>query len=183
MSVKYTFWAWSVDIKKAPLKLALLKLADNANDDGVSWYSVPKMAASCGMSDRAFQGHLLSLKDMGLLKVTDRPGTSRIYQLQYQEATLLADPRRICTPPPQNLRTILTLNLTLNLIPLYPLPGTIAIQREGIRLKKPTTSLKSSSAGTTKQTDMGYLESGLYQKPLQSVLTSFTPSTESYRRS
>jgi len=58
MSAKYTFLAWEVDINKAPLKLTLLQLANNANDDGVSWYSVPKMARRCGMSERALQGHI-----------------------------------------------------------------------------------------------------------------------------
>ena len=115
MSAKYTFWAWDQEITKAPLKLALLQLADNANDDGVSWYSVPRMAKKCGMSERALQGHIITLTEMGLLRITDRPGTSRVYALQYQEATLIVDPRRICATPPQNLRTNLTKNLTMNL--------------------------------------------------------------------
>ena len=88
MSAKYTFWAWEVDINKAPLKLTLLQLANNANDDGVSWYSVPKMARRCGMSERALQGHIKTLEEIGLLVVKDRPGTSRIYELQYSEVLL-----------------------------------------------------------------------------------------------
>lgn len=110
MSAKFTFWAWSMKLTKAPLKLALLQLADNANNDGVSWYSVPKMADRCGMSERALQGHLKSLVDMGLLEIKDRPGTSSVYQLQYQEATLLAPQILHPTPadsaplPPQILR-------------------------------------------------------------------------------
>lgn len=103
MSAKYTFWAWDQPINKAPLKLALLQLSDNANDDGVSWYSVPKMAARCGMSERAMQGHIATLVEMGLLRITDRPGTSRIYALQYQQAQIIADPRKLCSTPPQNL--------------------------------------------------------------------------------
>ena len=90
MSAKYTFWAWGVKVKNAPLKLALLQLADNANDDGVSWYSVPKMANRCDMSERALQGHIKELVAAGLLSIKERPGTSRIYQLQYQEAQLIA---------------------------------------------------------------------------------------------
>lgn len=109
MSAKYTFWAWAIKLQKAPLKLTLLKLADNANDDGVSWYSVPKMAEHCGMSDRAFQGHLKTLVDMGLLKINERPGTSCVYHLQYHEAHLIATQNLHHTPadisgvPPQNL--------------------------------------------------------------------------------
>ena len=90
MSAKYTFWAWGVKVKNAPLKLALLQLADNANDDGVSWYSVPKMANRCDMSERALQGHIKELVAAGLLSIKERPGTSRVYQLQYQEAQLIA---------------------------------------------------------------------------------------------
>lgn len=90
MSAKYTFWAWGVKVKNAPLKLALLQLADNANDDGISWYSVPKMANRCDMSERALQGHIKELVQLGLLSIKERPGTSRVYQLQYQEAQLIA---------------------------------------------------------------------------------------------
>lgn len=105
MSAKYTFWAWEVDINKAPLKLALLQLANNANDDGVSWYSVPKMAKRCGMSERALQGHIKTLEEMSLLVVKDRPGTSRIYELQYSEVLLRCGaPAESAPPPQQNLR-------------------------------------------------------------------------------
>ncbi|MGL5293283.1 MAG: conserved phage C-terminal domain-containing protein, partial [Aeromonas sp.] len=86
------------------------QLADNANDDGVSWYSVPRMADRCGMSERALQGHIKELVSLGLLLVRDRPGTSRVYHLQYQEAQLIAPqnlrptPAESAPPPPQNLR-------------------------------------------------------------------------------
>ena len=104
MSAKYTFWAWEVDINKAPLKLTLLQLANNANDDGVSWYSVPKMARRCGMSERALQGHIKTLEEIGLLVVKDRPGTSRVYELQYSEVVLkCGTPAESAPLPPQNL--------------------------------------------------------------------------------
>jgi uncharacterized phage protein (TIGR02220 family) len=96
-------------VKNAPLKLALLQLADNANDEGVSWYSVPKMASRCDMSERALQGHIKELVAAGLLSIKERPGTSRIYQLQYQEAQLIAPqilhhtPAEVAPPPPQIL--------------------------------------------------------------------------------
>lgn len=96
-------------MKNASLKLALLQLADNANDEGVSWYSVPKMASRCDMSERALQGHIKELVAAGLLSIKDRPGTSRIYQLQYQEAKLIAPQIQrhttagVALPPPQIL--------------------------------------------------------------------------------
>ncbi len=54
MSAKYTFLAWDTPIENAPLKLALLQLANNADDAGFSYYSISKMAESCGMSERTF---------------------------------------------------------------------------------------------------------------------------------
>ena len=101
MSAKWTFWAWDQNIKKAPLKLALLQLADNANDAGVSWYSVPKMANRCGMSDRALQGHLRTLQSMGMLEIKERKGTSSLYKLQ--EVEIVLTPAESSGLPPQNL--------------------------------------------------------------------------------
>jgi len=101
MSAKWTFWAWDQNIKKAPLKLALLQLADNANDAGVSWYSVPKMADRCGMSDRALQGHLKTLQSMGMLEIKERKGTSSLYKLQ--EVEIVLTPAESSGLPPQNL--------------------------------------------------------------------------------
>ena len=122
MSAKYTFWAWSVKVAKAPLKLALLQLADNANDDGVSWYSVPKMADRCDMSERALQGHIKELVSLGLLTVKDRPGTSSIYQLQYHEVQLMAPQNLHHTPAesahyPNNEPTNIDPNIEKDLLP------------------------------------------------------------------
>ncbi|MFT6347102.1 MAG: hypothetical protein ACJAYB_000083 [Psychromonas sp.] len=112
MSAKWTFWAWEQEIKKAPLKLTLLQLANNSNDDGVSWYSIPKMAGNCSMSERAFQGHVKTLEKDGFLNIKERAGTSSIYTLKSIEIELhdqptpaesAPHPRRICTTPPQNL--------------------------------------------------------------------------------
>lgn len=108
MSAKWTFWAWDQEIKKAPLKLALLKLADNASDDGISWYSVTKMAFHCGMSTRAFQGHLKTLEGLGFLEIKERPGTSSVYKLKNTEVVKLKNkdtPAESAHLPPQNLRT------------------------------------------------------------------------------
>ncbi|WRQ13066.1 helix-turn-helix domain protein [Vibrio phage vB_VpM-pA2SJ1] len=103
MSARWTFWAWDQKIKKAPLKLALLQLADNANDEGVSWYSVPRMAERCGMAERTMQGHLKTLEDMGMLEIKERPGTSSIYQLKGIVEFRLT-PAESAPLPPQILR-------------------------------------------------------------------------------
>jgi len=82
MSAKWTFWAWEVDIKTAPKKLALLQLANNADDDGKSWYAIAKMAKACGVAERTFQRQIQSLESDGLLQVDRRNNRSSIYHLQ-----------------------------------------------------------------------------------------------------
>jgi len=82
MSAKWTFWAWEVDIKTAPKKLALLQLANNADDDGKSWYAIAKMANACGVAERTFQRQIQSLENDGLLQVDRRNNRSSIYHLQ-----------------------------------------------------------------------------------------------------
>lgn len=89
MSAKWTFWAWEQHLKKAPMKLSLLQLANNANDDGISWYSVGNMAASCDMSVRTFQTQLRTLQSKGLLIIKPRANKSSVYQLLEQEIILV----------------------------------------------------------------------------------------------
>ena len=82
MSAKWTFWAWDLPIKTAPKKLALLQLANNADDDGKSWYSIGKMAIACGVSERTFQRQIQSLEVDGLLVVERRSNRPSIYVLK-----------------------------------------------------------------------------------------------------
>ena len=81
MSAKWTFWAWEQPIKTAPKKLALLQLANNANDDGKSWYSIGKMAVACGVSERTLQRQIQSLESDGLLQVERRSNRPSVYIL------------------------------------------------------------------------------------------------------
>jgi DNA-binding transcriptional ArsR family regulator len=81
MSAKYTFLAWDTPIVNAPLKLALLQLANNADDDGFSYYSISKMAVSCGMSDRTFMRKIAELEKMNVLTVERRSNRPSLYSL------------------------------------------------------------------------------------------------------
>ena len=81
MSAKYTFLAWATPIENAPLKLALLKLADNSDDNGFSYYSISKMADSCGMSERSFMRKISELEKMKMLTVERRPNRTSLYTL------------------------------------------------------------------------------------------------------
>ena len=81
MSAKYTFLAWDTPIENAPLKLALLQLANNADDDGFSYYSISKMAFSCGMSERTFMRKISELEKMKVLTVNRRANRTSLYTL------------------------------------------------------------------------------------------------------
>lgn len=81
MSAKFTFLAWDTPIENAPLKLALLQLANNADDDGFSYYSISKMALSCGMSDRTFIRKIAELEEKGILTVERRANRPSLYTL------------------------------------------------------------------------------------------------------
>lgn len=81
MSAKYTFLAWETPIDNAPLKLALLQLANNADDNGFSYYSISKMAVACGMSEKTFQRKIATMEKMGVLTVERRANRPSLYTL------------------------------------------------------------------------------------------------------
>lgn len=75
--------AWDYKTESAGVKLALLQIANNSNDDGISWYSVEKMAEACGMGVRTFQRHLTSLEDSKVLEIVRRPNKTSVYKLTW----------------------------------------------------------------------------------------------------
>jgi hypothetical protein len=81
MSAKHTFMAWDFKTESAGVKLVLLQIANNSNDDGVSWYSIDKMADSCGMGVRTFQRHLNFLESEKVIEVVRRPNKTSVYKL------------------------------------------------------------------------------------------------------
>lgn len=83
MSAKHTFMAWDYKIESAGVKLALLQIANNSNDDGVSWYSIEKMADACGMGVRTFQRHLAALEDARVIEIVRRPNKTSVYKLTW----------------------------------------------------------------------------------------------------
>lgn len=70
-------------------KAVLISLADNANDEGVCWPSVPKIAMRTCLSERAVQAAVRSLVDLGYLVSVERAGRSSVYTV---------NPRSSCTP-------------------------------------------------------------------------------------
>lgn len=81
MSAKYTFLAWDTPVKDSSTKLALLQLANNADDNGFSYYSISKMAKACDMSERTFMRKIQALEEMKILTVERRANRPSLYTL------------------------------------------------------------------------------------------------------
>jgi Helix-turn-helix domain len=63
------------------VKLALISLADQANDDGISWPGVNSIARRTCLSERSVQRAIADLVELGLLERRERPGTSTVYRI------------------------------------------------------------------------------------------------------
>ncbi len=72
---------WPLQGMSATQKAVLISLADNANDEGVCWPSVPRIALRTCLSDRAVQSAIKWLCEANLLAVKARNGRSTLYTL------------------------------------------------------------------------------------------------------
>lgn len=72
MSWRATSWASEQRTGNTITKAVLWKLADNANDDGVCWPSVPLIARHCECSVRTIQEHVQRLEAIGLIWIERR---------------------------------------------------------------------------------------------------------------
>ncbi|MGP9696198.1 helix-turn-helix domain-containing protein [Halomonas sp. AOP27-A1-34] len=85
MSMMLMAKAFGIKVGNANRKLVLLKLADNANDDGECFPSYQHIADQCEMGRSTVKGHIKALAEAGYLviQVRNRPGyqTSNSYKL------------------------------------------------------------------------------------------------------
>lgn len=85
MSMILTAQAMKLKIGNPARKLVLLKLADNANDDGVCFPSYKNIAEHCEISERSAINHINALIEMGLVskkrRKTENGDTSNLYIL------------------------------------------------------------------------------------------------------
>ncbi|EBJ7646631.1 helix-turn-helix domain-containing protein [Salmonella enterica] len=68
MSMNLMAKAMSIKVGNPLRKLVLIKLADNANDEGECWPSYQHIADQCEVSRSTVKIHIRALEDMGLLK-------------------------------------------------------------------------------------------------------------------
>lgn len=98
---------WPLQGMSGPQKAVLISLADNANDEGVCWPSVARIAERTCLSERTVQSAIRWLGHAGILSFRERMGRSTMYTLT---PAAYAPPQQIhpaadAPPPPQLPRT------------------------------------------------------------------------------
>ncbi len=86
MSMELMVKAMKIRVGNPLRKLVLIKLADNASDQGECWPSYQHIADQCEISKRSVMNHIAALCESGLVKKVTRKGekgnSSNIYLLQ-----------------------------------------------------------------------------------------------------
>ena len=94
--------AMKLKIGNPTRKLVLIKLADNANDNGICWPSYDHIADQCEISRRTAIRQVKELVDMGLIKVTYRDGekgnSTNVYKLNLRGDKLTPPSDRMSPP-------------------------------------------------------------------------------------
>lgn len=111
MSMTMMVAAMKRDVGSPVRKLVLIKLADNANDDGECWPSYRHIAAHCSITRRSAMKQIAALEKDGYLtrqtRVTNDGNTSNVYRLNlaplvndiHQGANEIHPPGEIDSPP------------------------------------------------------------------------------------
>lgn len=85
MSIRAILWALETECPSPSCKLVLIKLADNANDDGSCFPSRPYIAKHTGLSEATVRTSIKKLEGAGLLAVVPRQkdgvNLPNVYQL------------------------------------------------------------------------------------------------------
>lgn len=90
MSVRMIVAALNAKVGSSGRKLVLLKLADNANDDGLCWPSFQYLADHCEMGRSTVKTHIKQLEDDGFLVVESRSNgrSSNRYRLTIENGKI-----------------------------------------------------------------------------------------------
>lgn len=90
-------------------KAVLISLADNANDEGVCWPSVAKIAERTCLSERAVQQAIKVLNECRALSIEARQGRSTMFTVTPAAFAppQKVHPRRKCTPAGSAPRTVI----------------------------------------------------------------------------
>ena len=81
MSITLMTAVWRIESLSSTQKLVLLSLADNANDQGECYPSIPQISRRTCLSDRSVRSTIRSLEAAGFIRSAARSGTSTVYFL------------------------------------------------------------------------------------------------------
>jgi len=81
VSIKIMTQVWDMDLGNPIRKLIALKLADNANDAGVCWPTIPTIAKQANCCERSVKNHIYELAKQGFLRVLKSRGRNNVYQI------------------------------------------------------------------------------------------------------
>lgn len=94
MSIRATAFVWDQSTQTGAALLMLLAVADHANDDGICWPSIARLAEKARVSERQAQRLIQQLETAGDLQILDRGngrGKTSLYILKRYAATLKGD--------------------------------------------------------------------------------------------
>lgn len=98
MSVHATSWAWKQKVGDSSAKLVLLKLADNANDQGYAWPYITTIAKECECGEKTVRRKIQLLRELGLInweRDNERPGRPNVYLIgRSVPVTAMTAPKR-----------------------------------------------------------------------------------------
>lgn len=91
---------WPLQGMSGPQKAVLISLADNANDEGVCWPSVARIAERTCLGERTVQSAIRWLGEAGILSFRERMGRSTMYTLTPAAYAPLQEPHPAAAAPP-----------------------------------------------------------------------------------
>ena len=121
-------------------KFVLVSLADQANDRGACWPSIPQIASRCGMSERSVSRHLQSLESQNIIRREFVAGRgTKIWlvfatendspthdKLSPPPDTVSSPTPDTVSPPHDNLSGVGMTNCHHPLTPCHPTPDTVS---------------------------------------------------------
>ncbi|HHH0061675.1 TPA: helix-turn-helix domain-containing protein [Yersinia enterocolitica] len=120
--------AFKVPVGNPLRKLILVKLADNANDQGECWPSYGNIANLCECSKSAVKSHITALIEMGIVKKENRLGvnngkgnTSNVYYLNISNE--IPVPPKSIAPVPSESTPVFSSDLPVPPKSIAPVPS------------------------------------------------------------
>jgi len=96
VSIRWMLKALEAKVGNPGRKLVLIKLCDNANDDGICWPSYPYIAEHCEISERSAKAHVKDLVAKGFITSTARKGvkgnSTNLYKMIFDRGEESAPP-------------------------------------------------------------------------------------------